>query len=117
MTPFGVNGKPYRFDMQNLRDNGTGVGCRSTTEDLELLGPQTTRLDDGTNGVTATQVIISPDGSTAENGETVTVASFLPEDDPAVQEARVSACSDTPVVGGHERSLRSLGISRRHVPC
>jgi hypothetical protein len=97
VTPIGVDGRPYTFDMQNLRDNGTGVGCLEVDGGLELNGLQVTENRDDSYSLLATGITVSDDGSSAMNGYTA-VSTPLAADDRRVLEARTSSCADTPVV-------------------
>lgn len=97
VTPIGVDGRPYTFDMQNLRGNGTGVGCVQVENGLELNGMQVTENKDGTFSHLATGISVSTDGLTAMSGYTAVVDS-LNGDDPRVDRARSSTCGDVPMV-------------------
>ncbi|MCU1407145.1 MAG: hypothetical protein JWQ43_3448 [Glaciihabitans sp.] len=97
-TPAGVNAQPYEFDMQNLRGNGTGVGCRIIDGGVWLGGYQIATAADGTRTVTFTEVRLAPDGSSATNGDVAAVATNVSEDDPDVVVAQRSSCLDAPVV-------------------
>ncbi|PXA72761.1 hypothetical protein [Cryobacterium arcticum] len=97
VTPIGVDGKAYTFDMQNLHDNGTGVGCLEVDGGLELNGLQVTENRDDSYSLLATGITVSDDGSSAVNGYTAVSAS-LPADDRRVAEAQTSSCADAPVV-------------------
>jgi len=92
-----VDGKAYTFDMQNLRDNGTGVGCLEVDGGLELNGLQVTENRDDSFSLLATGITVSYDGSSAVNGYTA-VSGSLPADDRRVAEAQTSSCADAPVV-------------------
>ena len=97
VTPLDVKGSPYTFDMQDLRGNGTGVGCRPGASGLELNGFKAVERADGTFTVTATQINVGADGKTAVNGIRSTV-SGLSASDPSVLEAQTSSCGSIPVV-------------------
>jgi hypothetical protein len=98
VTPIGADGRPYTFDMENLRENGTGIGCLPGGDGPTLAGVQALPADDDTFTVTATEVDVSADGLTAENGATSTLAEGAPAGDPVVQAAQRSSCDDVPVV-------------------
>lgn len=97
VTPIGVNGEPYTFDMENLHDNGTGVWCRPVQGGLELDGVQALLGTDGAYVINSTRIIISADGRSATNGGT-TQLTGIPADDPRVHDAQRSSCGDTPIV-------------------
>ena len=96
VTPLDVTGSPYEFDMQNLRGNGTGVGCRQGASGVELVGLQTTERGDGLFDVVATRILVSVDGLTAVNGERTSTRGLLP-DDLILLEANTSSCAAIPV--------------------
>ena len=109
VTPVGVDGNNYEFDMHNLRGNGTGVGCRPAdvngsgeqrglATQLQLGGYQVLANADGTSTVQFTTVIVAPDSSVATNGDTTTVVANVAADDPAVTLANRSSCLDVPIV-------------------
>ena len=109
VTPVGVDGKNYEFDMHNFRGNGTGVGCRPAdvngsgeqrglATQLQLGGYQVLANADGTSTVRFTTVIVAPDSSVATNGNTTTVVANVAADDPAVTLANRSSCLTVPVV-------------------
>ncbi|KGJ72268.1 hypothetical protein GY21_16565 [Cryobacterium roopkundense] len=97
VTPLDVTGSPYRFDMQDLRGNGTGVGCVPGASGVELNGFKAVERADGTFDVTSTQINVAVDGQTAANGIRST-ASGLSASDPAVLAAQTSSCGSIPVV-------------------
>lgn len=97
VTPIGVDGRAYTFDMQNLRDNGTGVGCLDVDGGLELNGLQLIENRDDSYALFATGITVSVDGSSAVNGYTAVSAS-VPADDRRVIEAQTSSCARTHVV-------------------
>lgn len=72
-------GETYRFDLQNLRGNGTGVGCVELDEDRQLVGLQ---VDERTEDrVRWTRTIIELDGLTATNGASTSGTYALPAED------------------------------------
>ncbi|MDH2444655.1 hypothetical protein QDR37_11935 [Amnibacterium sp. CER49] len=91
--PVGVDGKPYAFDQQDLRGNGTGVGCRGG----RLLGFQVTGRS-GDRTVTGTLVTVSPDGRSATNGATETIATHMGDDADVVRVASQATCSPAPLL-------------------
>jgi len=97
VTPIGVDGRPYTFDMQNFRGNGTGVGCLEVDDGLELNGLQVTENRDGSFALMSTGISVSADGLAAVNGYTA-VSTSLPADDQQVVVAQTSSCADAPVV-------------------
>ena len=97
VTPIGVDGRPYTFDMQDLRGFGTGVGCREVDGGLELNGLQSSQNRDDSYTVLATGITVSTDGTSARNGYT-DVSDEVPAEDPRVAEAQTSSCADAPVV-------------------
>ena len=97
VTPIGVDGQPYTFDMQDLRGFGTGVGCLEVDGGLELNGLQASQNRDDSYTVLATGITVSTDGASARNGYT-DVSDEVPADDPRVAEAQTSSCADAPVV-------------------
>jgi len=102
VTPRGVDGRAYTFDMQNLRGFGTGVGCLEVEGGLELNGFQLSENRDDTFSLMSTGISVSTDGLSAMNGYTA-VDADLPADDRRVAVARSSTCADTPLVStsGH----------------
>ena len=102
VTPIGVDGRPYTFDMQNLRGFGTGVGCLEVEGGLELNGFQLSENRGDTYSLMSTGISVSTDGLSAMNGYTA-VDSDLPPDDRMVDVAQSSTCATTPLVStsGH----------------
>jgi len=97
VKPIGVDGQQYAFDMQNLRGNGTGVGCMEVENGLELNGLQVSKNKDGTFSQLATGISVSADGRSAMNGYTA-VFEDIPEGDPQLDHAHTSSCADLPIV-------------------
>jgi hypothetical protein len=91
--PVGVDGNPYAFDQQDLRGNGTGVGCLAG----RLLGFQVTGPS-GDRTVEGTVVTVSPDGRSATNGATETIARHLGDDADVVRLASQATCSPAPLL-------------------
>lgn len=98
VAPVGVDGKPYIFDMQNLRGNGTGVGCIAIDGKPHLGGYQMKDNGNGTSTVTFTEVKVDPDGSSATNGPTTALSTDAGPNDPLLAQAQSSSCLDTPIV-------------------
>ena len=83
-------GEPFQFDLQNLRGNGTGVGCSDLGDGRHLVGLQA--LPDG-GGYTVRRTEIDLDGFIATIGlsDTVTGTSLQ---DPVVASAMTISCGD-----------------------
>ncbi|MGT2427421.1 hypothetical protein [Amnibacterium kyonggiense] len=91
--PIGVNGRPYQFGQGDLQGDGIGAGCRNG----QLVGLQNPQR--GTRrALTATTVLVSPDGRTATNGPTTTVFSDIDAHPAADQEAQRPTCDPSPVL-------------------
>jgi hypothetical protein len=83
-------GSPFLFDLQNLRDNGTGVGCSDLSPPStgrHLVGLQAT--NDGQWTVRRTEIDLN--GTLATIGESDTVAASSAQD-PAVTSAQTISC-------------------------
>lgn len=89
VQPKDGTGVPYIFDLQDLRGNGTGVGCVSGT----LIG-YLAEGDGSTFTVTQTIVKLSEDGATASNGAVSTIATGVAASDPRVKTAESVTCGD-----------------------
>jgi len=83
-------GEPFLFDLQNLRGNGTGVGCSDLGDGRHLVGLQALR--DG-GGYTVRRTEINLEGFIATIGlsDTVTGTSLQ---DPVVASAMTISCAD-----------------------
>ena len=83
-------GEPFLFDLQNLRGNGTGVGCSDLGDGRHLVGLQALR--DG-GGYTVRRTEINLEGFIATIGlsDTVTGTSLQ---DPVVASAMTISCGD-----------------------
>ena len=83
-------GEPFLFDLQNLRGNGTGVGCSDLGDGRHLVGLQA--LPDG-GGYTVRRTEINLEGFIATIGlsDTVTGTSLQ---DPVVASAMTISCGD-----------------------
>jgi hypothetical protein len=88
-------GVPFLFDLENLRGNGTGVGCSDLGDGRHLVGLQA--LSDG-NLWTVRRTEIDLDAAVATIGrsDTVTAASAQ---DPAVTSAQTISCGDMTING------------------
>jgi hypothetical protein len=85
-------GAPFLFDLQNLRDHGTGVGCGDlgpASPGRHLVGLQA--LDDGLWTVRRTEIDLNGTLATIGPSDTVTAASAQ---DPAVTSAQTISCGD-----------------------
>ncbi len=83
-------GQPFLFDLENLRGNGTGIGCSDLGDGRHLVGLQA--LPDGT-GYTVRRTEIDLDGSTATIGGSDTVTGTS-QQDPAVASALTISCGE-----------------------
>lgn len=81
-------GDPFVFDLQNLRGNGTGVGCGDLGDGPHLIGLQA--LPDGA-GYTVHRTEVDLDGFTATLGRSDTVSGTSRED-PVVASAMTISC-------------------------
>jgi hypothetical protein len=85
-------GAPFLFDLQNLRDHGTGVGCADLgppSPGRHLVGLQA--LDNGLWTVRRTEIDLNGTLATIGPSDTVTAASAQ---DPAVTSAQTISCGD-----------------------
>ena len=83
-------GAPFVFDLQNLRDHGTGVGCSDLGNGRRLVGLQTLQTDTGRWTVRRTEIDLNGTVATIGPSDTVTATSAQ---DPAVTSATIS-CGD-----------------------
>jgi hypothetical protein len=92
-------GAPFLFDLQNLRDHGTGVGCGDvgpSSPGRHLVGLQA--LNDGQWTVRRTEIDLNGTLATIGPSDIVTAASAQ---DPAVTSAQTISCGDlTPAKDG-----------------
>lgn len=97
-VPTDAQGAPYLFDAQDLRGNGTGVGCAAAPSGagLVLAGLEATGQD-GSIEVAQTVIDLSADGLTASNGATTTIATGLSMNDPESATARTISCGDATI--------------------
>lgn len=100
VQPKDSGGAPYTFDLQNLRGNGTGVGCVAGT----LVG-YLAKTDGGSYIVTQTVVNLSADGATASNGTVSRIATAAAASDPRVTTAQSVTCGDD--------TMASAGVALR----
>jgi hypothetical protein len=85
-------GAPFLFDLQNLRDHGTGIGCSDLgppSAGRHLVGLQA--LNDGQWTVRRTEIDLN--GTLATIGQSDTVAAASAQD-PAVTSAQTISCGD-----------------------
>lgn len=83
-------GAPFLFDLENLRGNGTGVGCMDLGAGPHLVGLQATL---GLTGWTVRRTEIDFAGATATPGRSDTVPASSAQD-PAVTQAQTISCRD-----------------------
>jgi hypothetical protein len=89
-TVLGPDGTPFLFDLQNLRDHGTGVGCSDLGDGRQLVGLQALPVDGGWV-VHRTAIDLDGDHATIGRSDTVTADSAV---DPAVTSAQTISCGD-----------------------
>lgn len=87
---YNGQGEPFTFDLENLRGNGTGVGCSDLGDGRRLVGLQA--LPDGA-GYTVRRTEINLDGFTATIGASDTVTGTS-QQDPVVASAMTISCGD-----------------------
>jgi hypothetical protein len=83
-------GRPFVFDLQNLRDNGTGVGCSDLGDGRHLVGLQAVN-NAGQWAVRRTEIDLNGIVATTGRSDTVTATSAQ---DPAVTSAQTISCGD-----------------------
>jgi len=83
-------GRPFVFDLQNLRDNGTGVGCSDLGDGRHLVGLQAINNGDQWT-VRRTEIDLNGIVATTGRSDTVTATSAQ---DPAVTSAQTISCGD-----------------------
>ena len=84
-------GAPFVFDLQNLRDHGTGVGCSDLGNGRRLVGQQALQTDTGRWTVRRTEIDLNGTVATIGPSDTVTATSAQ---DPAVTSAQTISCGD-----------------------
>ena len=84
-------GAPFVFDLQNLRDHGTGVGCSDLGNGRRLVGLQALQTDTGRWTVRRTEIDLNGTVATIGPSDTVTATSAQ---DPAVSSAQTISCGD-----------------------
>jgi hypothetical protein len=87
-------GAPFVFDLQNLRDHGTGVGCSDLGPPFagrRLVGLQALQTDTGQWTVHRTEIDLNGTVATIGPSDTVTATSAQ---DPAVTSAQTISCGD-----------------------
>ncbi|QNI05600.1 hypothetical protein GAN17_04310 [Mycobacterium kubicae] len=83
-------GKPFLFDLQNLRGSGTGVGCSDLGDGRRLVGLQA--LDDsGQWTVRRTEIDLAGLQASTGRSDTLTATSAA---DPVVTSAQTISCGD-----------------------
>ncbi|WP_143427013.1 hypothetical protein [Georgenia soli] len=91
-----VQGGQYTFDL-GFTGYGTGVGCADVGNGLQLVGLNAAPSASGTTfEVTRTPIELQDRGASARNGRTEVLAKDVPDDDPAVTQARTVTCGDAP---------------------
>jgi hypothetical protein len=100
VQPKDSKGAPYFFDLQDLRGNGTGVGCVSGN-----LAGYLAMGDGSTFTVTQTIVTLSADGATASNGAISKIAIGVEASDPRVKTAESVTC--------RQDNIASAGVALR----
>jgi hypothetical protein len=86
----GHYGRPFLFDQQNLRDQGTGVGCSDLGDGRHLVALQASQ-DNGQWTVRRTEVDLN--GTVATTGRSDTVAAISAQD-AAVTSAQTISCGN-----------------------
>jgi hypothetical protein len=87
---------PFVFDLQNLRDHGTGVGCSDLgppSVGRHLVGLQALENPPGTGQWTVRRTAIELHGTLATIGQSDTVTATSAQD-PAVTSAETISCGD-----------------------
>ncbi len=83
-------GQQFLFDLENLRGNGTGVGCSDLGDGRHLVGLQA--LPDGSGYVVRrTEIDLAGTRATIGRSDTVTAAS---QQDPVVASAMTISCGE-----------------------
>jgi hypothetical protein len=83
-------GTPFDFDLQNLRDHGTGVGCSDLGSGRRLVGLQAVE-DGGQWTVRRTEINLNGTLATIGRSDVVTANSAQ---DPAVTSAQTISCGE-----------------------
>jgi hypothetical protein len=102
-TTMGIDGTPYRFQLNGFGENGTGVACNNRNGGTLVEGVLAQQRSDGLYDIKWTHINISADGTTATNGDTETRYASLAKSDPLVQQAMGSYCNEVPKVGSSGR--------------
>lgn len=91
----GPDGQPFLFDMQNLRGNGTGVGCVDFGDGRRLAGLQALPQNSGAQGTgwIVRRTEIDLDGTTATIGPSDSVTADSAQS-PLVVAASTITCGD-----------------------
>ena len=89
-------GMPFVFDLQNLRDHGTGVGCSDLgppSIGRHLVGLQALQSPPDSGQWTVRRTVIELHGTMATIGQSDTVTATSAQD-PAVTSAQTISCGD-----------------------
>jgi hypothetical protein len=86
-------GAPFVFDLQNLRDHGTGIGCSDLGNGRRLVGLQALQSLPNTGQWTVRRTEIDLNGTLATIGRSDTVTATSAQD-PAVTSAQTISCGD-----------------------
>lgn len=89
-TAVDAQGEPFLFDLENLRGNGTGIGCSDLGDGRHLVGLQALPDADG-YVVRRTEIDLAGTTATIGRSDTVTGAS---QQDPAVASALTISCGE-----------------------
>jgi hypothetical protein len=89
----GHYGRPFLFDLQNLRDQGTGVGCSDLGDGRHLVALQALQNPGNTGQWTVRRTQVNINGTVATTGQSDTIAAFSAED-AAVTSAETISCGD-----------------------
>jgi hypothetical protein len=89
-TVIDQQGQPFMFDLENLRGQGTGIGCADLGEGRRLVSLQAVV---GDNGWTVRRTAIDFDGATAKSGRSDT-QNASSQQDPIVTAAQSITCGD-----------------------
>ena len=95
-TVLDNQGAPFLFDLQNLRDHGTGVGCSDLgpfSTGRHLVGLQALESPPDTGQWTVRRTEIDLNGTLATIGQSDTVTAISAQD-PAVTSAETISCGD-----------------------
>jgi hypothetical protein len=99
VQPTDSQGAAYTFDLQNLRGNGTGVGCIPAKDGLALVGYQAI-VTSGASTVKQTIISLNAAGTIASGGATTTIATDVPSTDAIVGTATSVTCGGVTIAKG-----------------